>query len=227
MSTVSLQDTELFGAGSFVEFTCVSNLLSLRNNLFQNVHTVVSTYEPTISINNCFTADATYEVLFENDGGAPMTNLNNVYDGSDVYVDGTYGYNAYLNGAILEMSTNTGDIITDLAWVTGPLGSYYQATNSPLRNNGSATADQLGLYHYTVTTNEVPETNSIVDIGYHYVALGGNGLPLDSNGDGIPDYLEDSNGDGVYNVGDLANWQGSANPDTNGLVGLQVYTPLR
>jgi len=46
-----------------------------------------------------------------------------------------------------------------------------------------------------------------VDIGYHYVATDTNGNPLDTNGDGIPDYIEDANGDGVYDSGDLYNWQ--------------------
>jgi hypothetical protein len=42
----------------------------------------------------------------------------------------------------------------------------------------------------------------VVDIGYHYVALNTNGVPLDSNGDGIPDYIEDANGDGVVDSGE-------------------------
>jgi hypothetical protein len=46
-----------------------------------------------------------------------------------------------------------------------------------------------------------------VDIGYHYVATDTNGIPLDSNGDGIPDYIEDANGNGLeigWNItGDL------------------------
>jgi hypothetical protein len=46
-----------------------------------------------------------------------------------------------------------------------------------------------------------------VDIGYHYVAVDTNGIPLDSNGDGIPDYLQDANGNGVYDFGDLGDWQ--------------------
>jgi hypothetical protein len=102
-----------------------------------------------------------------------------------------------------------GDIIlsNSIAYQTGPLGNYYQPTNSPLINAGSTTADQVGLYHYTVTTNEVVEGTNTVSIGYHYVALDQYGNPLDSNGDGIPDYLEDANGDGIYDFGDLGDWQ--------------------
>ena len=60
-----------------------------------------------------------------------------------------------------------------------------------------------------MTTNEVAGEQFLGrSLGYHYVALGNaNGLPLDSNGDGIPDYLEDSNGNGKYDVGiDLGDW---------------------
>jgi hypothetical protein len=154
--------------------------------------------------------------------------LNNAFDGTTAnFAETSDGYNAFLNGAVDDDTATTGDVFTNLTWVTGPLGNYYQATSSPLINAGNGSATAQGLYHYTVTTNEVPETNSTVDIGYHYVALGANGLPLDSNGDGIPDYLEDSNGNGTYNAGtDLANWQGTAKTDTNGIIGLQVFTPL-
>ena len=53
----------------------------------------------------------------------------------------------------------------------------------------------------------MPEGTNIVSIGYHYVALDQYGNPLDSNGGGIPDYLEDANGNGIYDAGDLGDWQ--------------------
>ena len=87
-------------------------------------------------------------------------------------------------------------------------------------NAGNTTADQLGLYHYTVTTNlnnnlELKETNSIVDIGYHYVATDSNGNPIDTNGDGIPDYLSNAAGNGLINSGEIG-W------NINGDLGLSV-----
>jgi hypothetical protein len=93
------------------------------------------------------------------------------------------------------------------------------------------------------------ETNSVVDVGCHYVALDLNGLPVSTGGDGLADYLKDSNGNGVYDAGDLGNYQAydtcgdgisdyikylqgrnlnvRAVTDTNGAVNLQLYTPLR
>jgi hypothetical protein len=74
---------------------------------------------------------------------------------------------------------------------------------STLINAGSRTADVAGLYHFTTTTNQVAETNSTVDIGFHYVATDSNGNPLDANGDGIPDYLSDANGNGLVDSGEI------------------------
>lgn len=121
---------------------------------------------------------------------------------------------AYLNSATVYSSVLTNDITTNLTWVMGPLGNYYQATNSPLINKGSQTAPVAGLYHYTVTTNEVVEGTNTVTIGYHYVALGTNGLPLNTSGNG-PDYLLDANGNGVVDSGEIS-WTNS------GDLGLQV-----
>ena len=51
------------------------------------------------------------------------------------------------------------------------------------------------------------ETNSIVDRGFHYVATT-NGVPIDTDGDGIPDYVEDTNGNGSVDSGET-DWQNS------------------
>jgi len=87
----------------------------------------------------------------------------------------------------------------------------------------------VGLYHFTTQTNQVKETNSVVDIGYHYVAVDGNNVPLDNDSDGLPDYLEDSNGNGSYAAGDLADWQDADSDDdgmNDGLERLQGRNPL-
>jgi hypothetical protein len=117
---------------------------------------------------------------------------------------------------------------------TGPLGRfYYPATGGSssltnLVNRGSRYATNAGLYHFTTTTNQVKEATSQVDIGFHYVAVdAATGLPLDFDGDGIPDVLEDRNGDGSP-TGDPTSWQSydSANGLT-GNPGLLVFTPLQ
>ena len=96
----------------------------------------------------------------------------------------TNGFNAYIHCGTNHLGPNFGtDYINTnanaIAWQAGPLGDYYQPANSPLLNAGSADAFTAGLFHYTIQTNQVEETNSVVDIGLHYVATDANGNPLD------------------------------------------------
>lgn len=153
--------------------------------------------------------DHNWPVWIENctfDGTTTNVNMDD-YSGGDT--NKTYcNFNAFLNGAKRLMMHGSNDLVltNTFTWQNGPLGTFYQATNSPLTNTGSISASLVGLYHFTVQTNEVPEGTNIVSIGYHYVALDTNGLPIDTDGDGVADYIEDSNGDGVYDAGDLGDW---------------------
>jgi hypothetical protein len=116
--------------------------------------------------------------------------------------------NAYVttNFGTLPYSSNDIVLSSSPAYQTGALGVYYYPTNLSLIHAGNKLAAAAGLYHYTVTTNNVIEGTNIVSIGFHYVAVGSNGLPLDTNGDGIPDYLEDINGNGLADSGEI-DWQ--------------------
>lgn len=227
VANFTARDCENYGGGGAWNLYDQTGAVNLINNLFQYTQVYGEATGVFNVYNNLYRGTSGYAFYDFNGGGGTITNRNNAFDGTTANLGGTIGYNAYLNGATDDNTHTTGDIFTNLTWVVGPLGNFYQATNSPLLNATNITADQLGLYHYTVTTNQVKETNSWVDMGYHYVALGANGLPVDSNGDGIPDYLEDFNGNGIFDSGDLANWQGMGIPDTNGIIELQVYTPLR
>ncbi len=140
---------------------------------------------------------------------------NSILAGTTIIMQQSSGpaasYNAYLGQTNRFTPTSTNDVLTNMTFVAGPLGSYYQTNNSPLANTGSQLASVAGLYHYTTTTNQAKETNSIVDIGFHYVALDTQGNPVDTDGDGIPDYLEDKNGNGVVDSGET-DW---LNPDSD------------
>ncbi len=192
--------------------------------------------------------------IFFRSGSMDWTVKDNLFDRLTHLMDTgsaiSNSYNAYFqiaNG--YSLSGGVSNIaLTNLTYQTGALGIYYQPTNSLLINAGSRTADLAGLYHWTTTTNNVKETNSVVDIGIHYVAAP-NGIPSDADGDGIPDYLEDTDGDGSWDSGVETDWndadtdndgvsdflewvqrrnQGAgATNDLNGIINLRVYTPLK
>ena len=128
--------------------------------------------------------------------------LNNLTNNLITYGALTYDHNGYVTN-YNTLGTGLGDVIvSNFAFQSSWLGDFYQPTNSPLINMGSTNAGALGLYHYTVTTNQVKEANSPVDIGYHYVAVDQYGNPIDSNSDGTPDYIADRNGNGIVDSGE-------------------------
>jgi hypothetical protein len=104
-------------------------------------------------------------------------------------------------------------------FVTGALGPYYYPTSGSdlftLVNAGSRAASSAGLYHYTVRTDQTKDSGA-VDIGFHYVALDGNGNPTDMDSDGIADYAEDLDGDGVAD-----------STESNYAVSVKILSPSR
>ncbi|HXC34898.1 MAG TPA: LamG-like jellyroll fold domain-containing protein [Candidatus Acidoferrales bacterium] len=72
--------------------------------------------------------------------------------------------------------------------------NFYLPPVSPLIHKGNTNAGVLGLYHFTVITNQEIEGTNLVSIGYHFVATDANGNPLETLWFGIPDYLSDPNG---------------------------------
>jgi hypothetical protein len=200
-NTVATLDNNLFVRSVFSSpFPPPSSAyILLTNNLFWGLSSVVfqSPHLPGYYV---------YDNAFDS-----CSNLS-----SNAHLAGS-GYNAYLSCTSGLYPTNASDIFTNaLAYETGPLGTFYQPTNSPLIHMGSTNANLLGLYHYTVTTNEVIEGTNIVSIGYHYVATT-NGVPLDSNGDGVPDYLEDANGNGLVDSGEI-NWTNAGDLGLNVII---------
>jgi len=212
-SNLVVQDAEVWGGANKFAGSADS-IATLQNNLFYRTTfpaSIASTNSLSIS-NNLFWAATALSIK-------PLSSnrwaiYNNFFDSCSLSVlQGTVtnsGYNAYYNCNKQLTPTNASDIaLTNaIAYQSGPLGDFYQLTNSPLVNMGSCTAGLAGLYHYTVTTNlvsgsEIKEASSAVDIGYHYIAVDSNGQPLDTDGDGISDYLADKNGNGLLDFGEI------------------------
>ena len=140
-----------------------------------------------------------------------------------------YAYNAFLTTGPFSTPTNSHDVrITNFNWQVSVLGNYYLPTNSALISVGSRNATNAFLYHFTTLTNQVKETNTVVDIGYHYVAVAGSGVPLDFDGDGLPDYFEDANGNGSFDPSET-NWKvyNSQFGLSTNLFGPIVFNPLK
>ena len=194
-STVTLYNGYLYMGGN----NYLQNPLgvALYNNLFWHGSLNLSYYN----------SHATYAVQW--------TIKDNLFDTTSFSFsgDGSYAYVSVSNNGYYQTSdalpgANDLNPITSLTYAAGPLGPWYIGSSSPaLVDMGSRGAGLAGLYHYTMFANlvngcEVKEANTIVDIGFHYVATDANGSPIDSNGDGIPDYLEDANGNGLADNGE-------------------------
>ena len=138
----------------------------------------------------------------------------------------TANYNGYASSANRISPNGANDVLltsTNVPFQTGALGRFYLLTNSPFRNTGSvASAASVGLWHFTTLTNQMRETNTVLDLGFHYVALGTSGLLLDTDGDGLADVTEDVNGNGTAQASEWS-FTDADTFEGNGLSDLQEY----
>jgi archaellum component FlaF (FlaF/FlaG flagellin family) len=210
-SSLWAQNCEFWSGNNDFSGTNVTSVATLMNDLFwrSTLYASNNSAAATLNLTNNLAFGTT--ITLSQPGSGLWTAFNNDFDTCTLTNSTlTNGYNAYLN-SFGRLNPNYGhDVIQSgaLNYQAGPLGNFYQPSTSPLINVGNITADLVGLYHFTVTTNlvsnlEIKETNSIVDIGYHYAAVDINGLPIDTNGDGAPDYLEDANGNGLVDSGEI------------------------
>ncbi|MBI3867781.1 MAG: hypothetical protein HY299_04545 [Verrucomicrobia bacterium] len=125
------------------------------------------------------------------------------------------GNNGYKGTGVMGGSSGGDIVLTTADYQSGPLGNYYYNTTSVatntayLINKGSAsTSGSVGFYHSTTQVNQGKELNSVLDIGFHYIATTGSTsvVPVDTDGDGYADYWEDSNSDSIVNNSET-NWQ--------------------
>lgn len=200
---VNVQDCQFHGGFLVAN----PSLMNLTNCLFERVWSDLepSSGIPVIRNNTFFGGEFDFNPTVTN-----ATVYDNLFDhtvfGYNLTGHGyNGGFNVYITNTAQLLPTNATDVVVPAspAYQTGPLGKFYLPSNSTLINGDtSTTADRVGLFHYTVTTNivngwEIKETNSSLDIGYHSVVVDTNGIPVSSSCSGIPDYLADANGDGL------------------------------
>jgi hypothetical protein len=208
-------------------------VITLTNSLLDRVNLTIHEYTQgeVRAYNNLFReGSAAYLQVALGSSWEWKDNLFDKY-ALNFYVSGTFihSHNGYVTGYDRLTPTNANDqVLTGSpAYEIGPLGRYYLPTNSIMIDTGSRNATNAGLYHYTTSTNQTKELTSQVEIGFHYVAVNSSGQPIDSDGDGLPDYFEDLDGDGTVDSGET-DWQSynSLNSLT-GTPGIQVFTPLK
>lgn len=147
---------------------------------------------------------------------------DNVFDVETLSVTvtaGTLSHNGFRSGLTSFGTSAVGGLSMDFA--ASALGPYTYPTTGPanslasLRDVGSRGASAAGLYGFTTRTDQIVETNSVVDIGYHYAGMG------DTDTDGILDVMEDGDGDGVVDAGETSYL--AADTDYDGRSDTQEY----
>lgn len=218
--SVLVQDSPL------IQISAGTNILSFRDCQFHGG--ALLTYYPSVCLTNCLLERVNMDIepsdnytsVFRNNlfyggtfGFAPVqTNsiiVDNLFDRTAIpdwlgAFGTTYigGHNAFVTNYDKLDPIYASDLVLSNppVYQANRLGNYYLPSSSPIINAGSVAANQVGLYQFTTQTNQAKEAGSIVDIGYHYVAVDAAGNPIDTNGNGIPDYLEDSIGSGTMFV---------------------------
>jgi hypothetical protein len=218
LGSLVLRDCQLWGGNLY--FDQAGNALrtvAFTNTLFKRVGLNVGTGSDvnlTAFARNCLFRSCQPINL----NAAPVNNWawhDNLFDNSPVslyYGSVANSHNGYLGCS--PMPGGTGNVpLGSFTYATGLLGRFYHSSTS-LQNLGSRSAAAAGLYHYTTRTSQAKEGNTIVDIGYHYVAFC-SGAPCDADQDGLPDWWEDANGNGVSDTGE-SDWQ-DADTDDDGV----------
>jgi hypothetical protein len=146
------------------------------DNLFDGIHFYQGTNAP---------------MEFDNNGYWPLTALQLTGNGDASQLRAVAGANQ-AGGHEVVLSALP-------PYTNGLFGKFYLTQTTPLYQAGSRTAADAGLAQYTTFANQGKDASGQpVNIGLHYVAAT-NSLPLDSDHDGVPDYVEVQYGTDPHN----------------------------
>jgi hypothetical protein len=215
--------TTIYGSGAVIWNN------NLFDNVLINLQPTYDWYDGTVNVdlafqarNNLFRNCGQFFILPVPASAGNWTLTDNLFDQVEFSQDPSlaldFDYNGYWpptsvihSGDTTQLQpTTTGDgstnglneVVLSYAppYTSGTFGDYYFSTLTPLYGKGSQTAGAAGLAQYTSSTNQTKEgATHTVNIGLHYIAAL-NEVPLDSDGDGVPDYMEDANGNGVVDA---------------------------
>jgi hypothetical protein len=234
----SIRDCQFANCYLYISRTDSGGVMDVNfsNNLFEYgslvfYQTNSGNYPFTLTFKNNLMRGGTLDMAYHSDSTA-WDITDNLFDYSNRTL-GSFPLNASHNAyhTILTLGGTNNLTVATLDFQPGPLGNYYYPTNgtnlNALVDAGSQTAVSAGLYHHTTTIDQAKEAASSVDIGFHYVATDENGLPLDYDGDTLPDYLEDANGNGTADTGET-DWQQYNSPNGLGETPwIMIYSPVR
>ena len=239
---VKLRDCQFYGGLLSLGGNTASATVELNNNLVYRGGIVCGGLM-SFSMRNHLNWRSSISVTAP--AGSAWGFYDNVFDGcSPVTQTGAaliHNYNGYVNGSLrLTPSAANDRVIASFSYasVSGGLEPWYHtdATYATgLVDRGSQTWAAAGLAHHTVKAGQVPErsdassgSSTLVDMGFHLVAVStSTGLPVDTDGDGFFDVMEDRNGDAATTP---SSGESDFNVSESGLGGsapLLVFTPLK
>ncbi|HRZ13566.1 MAG TPA: LamG domain-containing protein, partial [Kiritimatiellia bacterium] len=208
------RDNQIFNTDRAIEVASGWTILRIRHVLISNALEGVWARTNSVNVTFC-TFDNVGAALWVTTGVASLSVSDSLFVDvatnlvSNGVVSASFNYCAAFNATNGWLGTNA-VTLASRPFEPGVQGAHYllrNATNLIDRGSGAAPYTMC-WYHHTTATNHAKESNTVVDIGFHYPS------PQDSDGDGLCDYWEDTYGNTWYTwYQDESNWQVS---DTDG-----------